>query len=180
MLYWHKASARSAPAPLTSWTKSPWLCVPQRSCNKCLLSCALPIQPLVMSRGRRWGRRGESIWVQLLFLRRLNSCCILAFSFSLNNHLLFSPLLLVGRHISYIIYSTIPETAISLESGMALLWAAGSYSVNTSDNIRYPNCSARIYPFSSHSCVTGASCGYKKRHYSPFQVLSSPSCHSKL
>lgn len=30
MLYWHKASARSSPAPLTSWTKSPWLCVSHR------------------------------------------------------------------------------------------------------------------------------------------------------
>lgn len=180
MLNWHKASARSTPTPLTSWTKSPWLCVSHRGpVINVSLAVHFPSRLWWWAGERQRGRRGESIWVQLLFLRRLYSCCILAFSFSFNNHLLFSPLLLVGRHISYIIYSTIPETAISLESGMAFLWAAWSFSATTSDNIRYPNCSARIYPFSSHSCVTGASCGYKKRHYSPFQVLSSPSCHSK-
>lgn len=35
------------------------VCVPQRSCNKCLLSCALPLQPLVMNRRRREAVRKE-------------------------------------------------------------------------------------------------------------------------
>lgn len=145
MVYWHDALARSTSAPLTSTTKGSWLCASHRGP---VINVSLAVHfPFWLWWGAGGGgeegagnrsHRG-------FFLGRLYSCCILAFSFSFNNHLLLSPLLLVSRHISYIIYSTITETAISLESGMALLWAAWFYSVNTSDNIRYPNCSARFY-----------------------------------
>lgn len=112
MLYWQEAPARSTQAPLTSWTKRSWLCSSHRGLViNVSLAVHFPSSLWWWTGGGRGAEEGAGnrSGSSSLFQGRLYSCCILAFSFSFNNHLWFSPLLLVSRHISYIIYSAITE-----------------------------------------------------------------------
>lgn len=134
------------------------MCVPRRSCNKCLLSCALPIQPLVMNRRRREALRKER-GIDLgpapcsqgdctaAAYRLFHSPSIITFD---------SPRFSWSAAIFHTSFTVESQRAIRLESGMPLFPAAGFFSASTPDNICDPNCSARIYSFSPHGDVTGA------------------------
>lgn len=110
------------------------VCVPQRSCNKCLLSCALPLQPPVMNRRRRReavrkerridpgpAPRSEGDYTAAAY-RLFHSPSIITFDsrrFS-RSAAIFHP--------SFTVQS---QSAISLERGMPLFSAAWFFSVLT-------------------------------------------------
>lgn len=145
MSYRQKAPARSTQAPLTR-TEFLAVCIPQRSCNKCLLSCALPIQPPVMSRRRREALRKER-GIDLGPAPYSKGDCTAAAYWLFHSPSIItfdSPRFSWSAAIFHTSFTVQSQSAISLESGMPLSSAAWCFSTNTPDNICYLNCSERF------------------------------------